>query len=524
MLVEINRLTIAIALAACLCHGARAEVRIEQHVTPGKSFLLSDGTTYDAGERFRVNDEHGIPDEMVVEGDTVVLKAVGEGLDRATQVGWRVVRGCGAPKLTVDADDPRVARFTADGYGRNEISFEAVVDANRVTGQAQVFVEFSTDNMLLSKEQIPLPPDVDQNPFVTPVDQELTDHREQVTARNPKTGRLVTLWQVKFGGGDACPMGVGVMTSDDHGITWKNKRYLYLHAGDNSGWGSLCWNPAAEGGEGEFLLWTCSHVRSPDNRIMLFRSRDNAETWQHVGDYQGAIAKEFGEPNAIWTYFGVNRTIHTSRGTLVAPMVCHHYVRTIWSEDNGRSWHASNLDKGFPRGNEDALVETIDGGKLILMARPPGGEHNRRFESVDGGKTWTAKEDTVLPTAAVNFGLDKIVEPGTPEHGRVVYSAAATRRGPHQGRQRLVVAINRDPIHVARDQWDVRLLWDASCNYSDVLYVPEDKSLLVTVETMHPGVTSYSYAAIRYFKMSLRYWNTLPQPKLRSFGSRITFK
>jgi hypothetical protein len=191
-------------------------------------------------------------------------------------------------------------------------------------------------------------------------------------------------------------------------------------------------------------------------------------------------------------------------------MICHQFSRTIWSDDNGRTWHAGNLDESFPQGNEDAVVETIDGARLILMARPRGGVHNRRFESTDGGETWTAKQDTPLPTAVVNFGLDKIVRPGTPEHGRVVYSAAATRIGPHQGRQRLVVAINRDPIHVARDQWDVRLLWDASCNYSDVLYVPDDQSLLVTAETMHPGVTGYSYAAIRYFKMSLRYWNALP--------------
>ncbi|HUT95113.1 MAG TPA: sialidase family protein [Thermoguttaceae bacterium] len=510
MVVVVSRLTVAMALALWSCQEARAELHIEQHVEPGKPFLVSDGTTYDAGERFQVNRQHRIPDDMVVQGDTVALKAVGDRLDRATPMRWRIVRGRGNPKLTVDPQDPRVARFVADGYGVNEIACEAMIGGHRVTRRAQVFVEFSTGNMLVSKEEIPLPPDVDRNPLVEPVDQQLTDHREQVTARNPKTGRLVTLWQVKFGGGDACPMGVGVMASDDHGITWKDKRYLYLHEGDNSGWGSLCWSPEGNDGEGEFLLWTCSHVRSPDNRIMRFRSRDDGRSWQHVNDDQQAIAKAFGQTNALLTYFGVNRTIHTSHGTLVAPMICHDYARAIWSEDDGQTWHASNLDGSFPQGNEDALVETIDGGKLILMARPTRGDHNRRFESTDGGKTWTAKPDTILPTARVNFGLDKVVEPGTPDHGRVVYSAAAARIGPHQGRQRLVVAVNGDPIHAAPDRWDVRLLWDASSNYSDVLYVPDDKSLLVTVETMHPGVTDYSYAAIRWFKLSLRYWHTLP--------------
>ena len=510
MVVDYKFLAVATMLAVGTCHVVRADVEIQQQIEPGKPFLVSDGTTYDARERFRVNDAHQIPEGMVVQGDTVVLSAVGGGPDRATQARWRIVRGWGKPELTVDPGDPLVARFLADGYGANEVAFEAMVNGSRVTSKAFVFVEFSTGNMLLSGEEIPLPPDVDQNPFVNRPNQELTDHREQVTARNAKTGRLVTVWQVKFGRGDACPMGVAVMVSDDHGITWKNKRYLYLHAGDNSGWGSLCWNPAGNEGEGEFLVWACSHVRSPDNRILLFRSRDNGQSWQHVGDYQQAIAKEFGKPNSLLTYFGVNRTIHTTRGALVAPTLCDHFARAIWSEDNGATWHAGNLDESFPRGDENALVETVDGGKLILMARPRSGDHNRRFESTDGGKHWTAQQDTTLPTARVNFGLDKVVEPDTSEHGRVAYSAAATRSGPHRGRQRLVVAINRDPIHVARDEWDVRLLWDASCNYSDVLYVPDDKSLFVTVETMHPGVTSYSYAAIRNFKMSLRYWHALP--------------
>ncbi|NUQ65822.1 MAG: exo-alpha-sialidase [Pirellulales bacterium] len=510
MVIRVDRLMVIMVLAVWCCQSGRAEVLINQRIVPGRTFLVSDGTTYDAGERFLVSQRHEIPDDMVVQGDTVLLTATGDGLDQATSLQWRLIRAWGTAKLTPDPQDPRIARFVADGYGVNEIAFEAVVNGSRVLRGTNVFVEFSTDNMLVTGEPVSLPTNAEQNPFIDQVNQKVQDHREQCTARNPHNGRLVTFWQVKFGTHDDHPMAVATMTSEDRGLTWKNKQYLYRHAGDNSGWGSICWSPGGNGGQGEFLLWTCSHVRSPDNRIMLFRSRDDGQSWQHVGDYQQAIARTFGRPNALLTYFGVNRTIRTVRGALVSPMVCSDGVRTIRSEDNGETWHGSNLDKSFPQGNEDALVETIDGGRLILMARPgDNGLHNRRFESVDGGKTWSAKQDTTLPTARVNFGLDKIVEPGTPEHGRVVYASAATRTL-NYGRHQLVVAVNRDPIAVSRNDWDVRLLWDTLCNYADVLYLPDDKSLLVTVETLFPGRTNHSCATIRYFKMSLRYWRALP--------------
>ena len=509
--IQIMSWTLAVILATWPCQSVWAEVRIEQRIVAGKTFMVSDGTTYDSGERLLVNRQHQIPDDMIVQGDTVLLTASGDGLNQMSQGQWRLTRGCGKPKLIPDPQNPLVARFVADGYGVNEIIFEAVTNGSRTAQSTNVFVEFSTDNMLVSGDPVSLPGDAKQNPFVDEVDQKVRDHREQVTARNPHNGRLVTMWQVKFGTADDHPMGVATMTSDDHGITWTNKQYVYRHEGDNSGWGSLGWSPGGNEGKGEFLLWTCSHVRSPGNRIMLFRSRDDGRSWQHVGDYQKAIAKEFGQPNALLTYFGVNRTIATLRGRLLSPMVCHdNTVRIIRSDDNGLIWLGSNLGKSFPEGNEDALVETIDGGRLILMARRSGNNnHNRRFESVDGGITWTAKQDTTLPTARVNFGLDKIVEPNTPEHGQVVYASAASRILPH-GRRQLVVALNRDPFEVTRTEWDVRLLWDTFCNYADVLYLPDDKSLFVTVETLRPGRTAHSCAAIRYFKMSLRYWRSLP--------------
>ena len=83
----------------------------------------------------------------------------------------------------------------------------------------------------------------------------LTDHREQVTARNPKTGRLITLWQVKFGQGDDCPMGVAVMSSGDQGVAVARTNAIYTCSPAKIvDGGSLVWNPAGNDGRGEFLL------------------------------------------------------------------------------------------------------------------------------------------------------------------------------------------------------------------------------------------------------------------------------
>jgi hypothetical protein len=424
--------------------------------------------------------------------------------------------------LTADPKNPFVARFLADGFGKNVIEFSGIVRGKKVVREAVVQVHFSTANMLVSGETVAMPPGADDTLVRAPT-LRIHDHREQVTARNPKTGRLVTLWQVKYGGGDASPMGVATMTSDDRGLSWRAKQYLYRQDDDNSGWGAIGWNPRGADGRGEFLLWTCSHVRSEHNRLMLFRSRDNAETWQFVDDFQRPIADAFAGANARLIYFGANRLIVTRKGTLLAPMVASYWARVIRSTDDGRSWQATDFSNAASRGGEDALVETLDGGKIILMARPAGpGNHNRRYESTDDGRTWNSKSDTTLPTSHVNFGLDKIVEPGSPEHGCVIYSAAATRRGPHKSRQRLIVAINGDIKEVDESRWDMRLLWDATCHYSDILYLPEDKSLLVTVETVNPGVSDRNYAAIRYFKMSIPYWRSLPayrEPALAAAAS-----
>ena len=63
MLKQIKFCTVAMILAVWSWQAAWAEVQIEQRVIPGKTFHVSDGTTYDVGERFRVGPRHQIPEE-----------------------------------------------------------------------------------------------------------------------------------------------------------------------------------------------------------------------------------------------------------------------------------------------------------------------------------------------------------------------------------------------------------------------------------------------------------------------------
>ena len=91
------------------------------------------------------------------------------------------------------------------------------------SGQTEICVEFSTGIMLTNSDVVAMPPDAETDPFVRPVTREVHSYREQVTARNPQTGSLITLFQVKFGSSDDQPMRIAVMHSDDLGITWENR-------------------------------------------------------------------------------------------------------------------------------------------------------------------------------------------------------------------------------------------------------------------------------------------------------------
>ncbi len=514
-----------------LCWPTRccARVIVQRTIQPGQAVYPAMNIPYrpELGQRLVVNTNHVIPPDMIVQGDTVVLRVRQADLavfnTNQLAVQWNLAKATGHPTLTVGTNTVLGARFLADHYGTNIIEVTVSDGTRTETGRAEIFVESSTGYMLedsfTSDDSVAIPTYPASTNFVTP-DAEYPHtfccHREQITARNPRTGRLVTEWQVKYGSGDAEPMGQAVMVSDDLGTTWTNREFVYRKPNSNTGWGGIGWNPRGNNGQGEMLLWVCSHVRSPDNRMMLFRSRDNAQTWQHVGDFQSRIIAEMGLTNGYLTAFGRSRIIPTQKGTLVSSMLSHQLfrsidVRVIYSQDNGQTWHNSNIDDTFSKGNEDAIIETMDGGRLILIARN-GVNNARRFESTDGGVNWVDNSNEELPTVAVNFGLARLDDPGQPYHGRIIHCAATASNAGFTGRGRMVVSINPDVVGADKTRWDSRLLFDFTAVYSDVLYIPEDKSIYLTCESWYlgRGGADFDNAPIRFFKFSYRYWTTLP--------------
>ena len=514
-------LTLSLAIAGLFwSRPTEARVIVEKTVQPGTPIYPAMNVPYrpELGERLMVNAKHVLPPDMVVQGDKVLLRVrqadVASFNTNQLSVQWSLLKAVGKAHLIVSTNNPLEAQFHADQYGTNIVEVSMTDGTREETGRAEIFVEFSTGFIVENSDSVMVPAYPGSTNFVVSDGQypgTFCCYREQVTARNPLTGRLVTEWQVKYGSGDAASMGEAVMVSDDLGITWTNREFIFRQPNSNTGWGAIGWNPRGDNGQGEMLLWVCSHVRSPDNRMMLFRSRDNAETWQHVGDFQSQITNELGVADGYMTYFGVNRIIATHKGTLVAPMVSHRYVRVIYSRDNGKTWHNSNINDTFSQGNEDAIVETVDGGKLILLARN-GVNNARRFQSTDGGVTWVDNSNAGVPTIAVNFGLARLDDPGQPYDGRIIHCAATASGAGFTGRGRMVVSINPDVSGVDKTRWDSRLLFDFTAVYSDIFYIPEDKSIYLTCESWYlgQGGADFNQAPIRFFKFSYRYWTTLP--------------
>ncbi len=156
---------------------------------------------------------------------------------------------------------------------------------------------------------------------------------------------------------------------------------------------------------------TVKHGQSADpadgNQVVWVRSStDNGQTWsdrQQVvypdephesGDGLYWRQAEPGPGNGIQLQWQDQRPSRNGRliipakrsgsSTPEGPATVEPFV--FYSDDHGNTWQVGNVTVG-PEGNEDEVVELID-GRVLLDARQNEGNFRRRHISTDGGVTW----------------------------------------------------------------------------------------------------------------------------------------
>jgi hypothetical protein len=489
----------------------------------------------DKGEVYVVNSDHTLPKDMIVQGERLRL-SISDNLlltfeKKQLKITWKLLQGMGNPTLKQDSENEAKAIFHADQYGDNIVQVSLSDNNKSEDYQVTLKCQFSTTIMLSHDfPDVKVPKGQVDNPYLSPPLADVVGHRENFMVKNEITGRLHSFWWAKLnhpkrGYLGANWTGLASIVSDDLGLSWHSPRFVVLQDGSRTGWGTGVWLKSKKSKEGEIFIMTATGAGRSNNQILSLRSFDDGEHWTFENDFSDTFKKELEIEKLAGTYFGGNRSIKTAKGTLVSPVVCSGTARAMWSEDNGKSWHSSNMDKSFPKGNEDALIETIDGKKLVFMCRGAG-PRNRdrkkfgglyyRSESKDGGKTWVSKGESKLITAGVNMGMTVINDTRSTMHGFALHTTAAQFHGRHK-RHSLVISINDDLKGFADKKWDSRLLLDYRANYSDIVYQKEDQSFLATVETWYWGKKYEGHHAwgdtpiIRTFKFSPQYLKNLPK-------------
>jgi sialidase-1 len=157
---------------------------------------------------------------------------------------------------------------------------------------------------------------------------------------------------------------------------------------------------------GEILAFV--EDKHPPAPLTQFRSRDDGLTWSAETpvihpDRNGNV------PSMHMNEKGITLQHGPHAGRLIRPSRYygqrnsrdewpHHYTNAIYSDDGGRTWHASDP---FPEnGTGEAAVEELSDGRLYYNSRVhwegrPQNTRRRHAFSTDGGQTW--RDFAIIP-------------------------------------------------------------------------------------------------------------------------------
>ncbi|QJX01044.1 sialidase family protein [Frigoriglobus tundricola] len=219
-------------------------------------------------------------------------------------------------------------------------------------------------------------------------------HASTVVEHEP--GKLMAAW---FGGKAEGAKDVQIWASTFDGKAWSEPKVIGTEPGQP------CWNPVLfKSAKGTLHFWYKAGPK-PDNWTGFARtSTDSGKTWtkvemMHAGFWGPIRAKP------IQLASGVNLA-----GTSVESF--RNWTPYVdRSTDDGKTWKRSN---GFPVPEkfdqiQPTLFETKD-GRVVALVRSSNPRFICRAESKDGGETFSAAEETVLPNPSAGIDCVKTTD------------------------------------------------------------------------------------------------------------------
>ncbi|CAN5163473.1 sialidase family protein [soil metagenome] len=334
-----------------------------------------------------------------------------------------------------------------------------------------------------------------------------------------KTGTLLAYCEARQGGSDWGPIRVVGKRSTDGGKTWSEQQQLsHIDA-------SIARNPVAVakklGKEGEQTWNSPVMIADPDSgvvhllygvencRAFYRRSEDDGQSWSKPVEITAALDEFRKEYD--WKVFaiGPGHGIKLKSGRLVTSMWlststganAHHpsSAGTIYSDDNGTTWHAGNIaaadSAATPHPNEATMAQLSD-GRVMLNLRTQAQE-NRRLVTIspDGATKWTkpafddALNEPICFASLIRLPGQKTLAFSNPNNLEI--SKGTPKPGQGRDRKNLTIRLSDDD---GKTWPHAKVLEAGPSGYSD-LAAAKDGTIYCLFEKGKTGSTGNLYLA-----------------------------
>lgn len=253
-------------------------------------------------------------------------------------------------------------------------------------------------------------------------------------------------------GDDGADIDLVARRSTDNGQTWSELRVI-----DDPGVFWSAGNPATVVDHQTGRVWVfyllckpgantfTARPRTDDAQLLARTSDDNGVTWSERIDLT-RVSRDFNDRRWGISVPGPGGAIQLRTGRLVVPVWKNAPFKNfvIYSDDHGTSWHRSQEVPGEEQGNENHLVELVDGRVRMDIRQddfaPTIPVSRRRSFSSDGGQTWSPYESSDIAINPVSCGMERFTSILDGDNvNRILWTGP---RGP--GRRDMVIRVSYD--------------------------------------------------------------------------------